>query len=223
MHTTFGQGSIDSNCTSSTEVHENHTVVSLDCDNVYHVSLVSCIKHTTHIHSRLLALQVSEVCLAQPCGHAVPSLFRNRLLPLRHQICRLVVTQRDTGGKIIHNRSAVTHMSAFCKVPLAGCRLKQLLRAHRRSQLGPSSQTALRNLFVSCRAYSEQVGVASTCCTTLGGCAPTLHIKSSDRDAVQSQVAKRPPRFYVPEKALQHSEPGAVFQLGKEETHHALK
>lgn len=40
---------------------------------------------------------------------------------------------------------------------------------------------------------------------------------------MQPQIAKRPPRFYVPEKDLQHSQPGATFQLGKEETHHALK
>ena len=40
------------------------------------------------------------------------------------------------------------------------------------------------------------------------------------RAASNSQAS---PRFYVPEKNLQHSQPGATFELGKEETHHALK
>ena len=40
---------------------------------------------------------------------------------------------------------------------------------------------------------------------------------------LQARPSKRPPRFYVPEKALQFSQPGATFQLGTEETHHALK
>ncbi len=41
--------------------------------------------------------------------------------------------------------------------------------------------------------------------------------------ATQPRVQKRPPRFYVPGKALLYSEPGATFQLGAEESHHALK
>lgn len=155
--------------------HETHTVVSVNRENVYYMSLAMRIRHTYTADCSLCRCRNVP---AQPCGHAVPSLFRDWLLPLRHQTCRSVVTQRNTGGKTIYHRSAVTHMSVFCKVPLAGCRLKQLLRVHRRSQLGPNSQTALRSLLVSCRAYSDQAGVASTCCTRFGGCSPTLHFKS---------------------------------------------
>ena len=51
----------------------------------------------------------------------------------------------------------------------------------------------------------------------------SISVSLEGPSGLQARPSKRPPRFYVPEKALQFSQPGATFQLGTEETHHALK
>lgn len=105
--------------------------------------------------------------------------------------------------------------------------LKQLLRATRASQLVFSSQNVTNRSLICCRACSEEVNPYQTKETRHvlihSDITRFIYIALTGTLRLQARPSKRPPRFYVPEKALQFSQPGATFQLGTEETHHALK